>query len=385
LFSSFPVTFSILGKPSLHISLLNGSIECNKVSDLYININNSGSSSAYNLFLYITGSSLQLISGSSYSVGTLNPNESKIIKIKVYATSQQGSGSINFQLSGSDLAGNQITVSESFNIVILPLVRSSFNLLNSISLKIGRINNVSFIFQNNNHDKKNVLFSFSFPPQVIVCSLSNTFFSNFQSNSSVKVYASLYVPESLTSTVLVSTVTVSYYDEFGNNYVENLNVPIKLINPINLTIYGITQSPLVAYPNSSITLSGNILNFGSATAHNVNISLGELPQGFIASSLASYYLGDLSPSSPSPFSLSFYLDFNAKPGTYKIPILVQYMDDWRQQNQLVFTYQINVVNVSSFSKQQPKYQTEYKPINFVAVIVIIVAIALLTRFFIKKK
>ncbi|MGB9805525.1 MAG: COG1361 S-layer family protein [Thermoproteota archaeon] len=383
--SSFPIQFSILGKPKLTISLLNNSIEYSKVSDLYFNVSNNGLGNAYNLFLYITSSSLQLISGSSYDLGTLKSGESKTVKISVYATSQQSQGYINLQLSGVDGAGNQVVTTQSFGVIVTSQLSSSFKLINNVSLKVGYINDVLLVFRNNGYLKKDVSFSFIFPSQIVVYSFPNAFFNEVLPLSELKLPISIYVPDNFPSGVITAIVTISYRSEAGSNYVESVSIPFMLTNPINLTLYGISQSPTLVYPNSSITISGNVLNRGSVAAKYVNVSLGTLPQGFYSfPASSSYYIGDLPSDSISSFSLILYVE-NVSPGTYRIPLVVQYLDDLKQTRQQTVDYLLVIskgeAHVSSQGNQTPGSN------NFVLVtlLALLALVAVVVLFVLRRK
>ncbi|MCI4438455.1 hypothetical protein JHC27_01145 [archaeon] len=385
LVSSFPIQFSILGKPKLTVSLLNNSIEYSKVNDIYFNITNNGLGNVYSLFLYITGSSLQLISGSSYDLGTLKSNESKTVKVSVYATSQQSQGYINLQLSGVDGAGNQFVTTQSFGVVVTSQFSSSFKLVNNVSLKVGYINDVLLVFRNNDYLKKDVSFSFVFPSQIVVYSFPNVFFNEVLPLSELKLPISIYVPDNFPSGVITATVTVSYRNEAGSNYVESISIPFMLTNPINLTLYGISQSPILVYPNSSVTISGNVLNRGNVAAKYVNVSLGALPQGFYSfPASSSYYIGDLPSDSISSFSITLYIE-NVSPGTYRIPIIVQYLDDLKQTRQQTTDYLLVISKGETHTSSQGTQTLSSNNFVLVTLLALFALVVIVGLFLVRRK
>ena len=112
---------------------------------------------------------------------------------------------------------------------------------------------------------------------------------------------------------------------------------LSLLSPgyVNITNTGTTQLPDVATPGSVVSLTGTLLNTGSISASAVTLITHSV-SGVSVLGENSTFLGSIGTYSPTAFTVSVTLSRSIKPGTYEIPITLEYINNLNQkENELI--------------------------------------------------
>ncbi len=168
------------------------------------------------------------------------------------------------------------------------------------SVVAGESASVSFVLKNVGADS---VFSPSFSltlssPLVMMGSLPTGSVSVLSSGESVVLNALVSSSPSSTPGVYGGTLTVSYSDLSGNQHTQNFAVGFVLTGSIEMVL----QDVVVTQTSSSVSVSGSILNEGSASAYYSSVlgSVGHSPTG----NESADYVGEIDPNTPTPFSIT---------------------------------------------------------------------------------
>ena len=145
----------------------------------------------------------------------------------------------------------------------------------------------------------------------------------------VTITFQVYAPVSAIGTLSqVGTVTATYKQLGDISYTQEVhNIGFSVNAWINLVLYGILITPTIVAPGGNATISGSLLNAGNLAAYDANVTIESdtLAQG----SVNSYFIGEIDPNIPRPFSLLVLFNQNLPDGNYTITVKVSATDNNR--------------------------------------------------------
>ena len=216
-------------------------------------------------------------------------------------------GSYGFPLTLAWTTSSASGLSENVSISPPPIGQSSGAVGTALSLTqsnntvvAGASTTTDFVLKNVGSDS---VFSPEFSlavtsPLVVMGALPTGSLSVLDSGSSTVLAAILSSSPSATPGVYGGTLTVSYTDFSGTQHTQNFPVGFVLTGSIELVL----QDVEVTQTSSSVTVSGSILNEGSAAAYysSVTGSVGHSTTG----NESADYVGEIDPNTPTPFTVT---------------------------------------------------------------------------------
>ncbi|MGQ4891673.1 MAG: COG1361 S-layer family protein [Candidatus Njordarchaeia archaeon] len=185
------------------------------------------------------------------------------------------------------------------------------------------------------------------PPQQLALLSDNSYtFENVTVNQTLSIELEFYASEGYVGQTIPVTITVAYRDENGNNYNDNTAISLVVRGLIEMKVYELRVTPNPTSAGSKISITGTLLNMGNVLARFTNISI--LNTTTFHPEFESYvYIGDVDANSPTPFTITGYLDNGLANGTYVLYFKVYYTDDLYEQHSFIFKVAVTVVNISS--------------------------------------
>ena len=145
----------------------------------------------------------------------------------------------------------------------------------------------------------------------------------------VTITFEVYAPVSAIGTMTqVGTVTATYKQLGDVSYTQEVhNIGFSVNAWINLVLYGIQLTPTIVAPGGNATISGSLLNGGNLAAYDANITIES--DVLLPGSTTSYFIGEIDPNIPRPFSLLVLFKQNIPDGNYTITVKVSATDNNR--------------------------------------------------------
>ncbi|MHA1617365.1 MAG: COG1361 S-layer family protein [Candidatus Njordarchaeales archaeon] len=220
--------------------------------------------------------------------------------------------------------------------------------------------------------------------QPLVIMGNNTFtFENINPGDTVSFNITLYAPDTALGATTQCTVSITYNNENGELFTENLAIGLIIRGMITIMIYDIEIDPQPVSPGEKITITGVILNRGNVKAQFVNVSI--VPSSLLSLFAGSFeYIGDLDPNSPTPFTIYAYLREDVKNGTYSIRITVDYLDDIYEPHTYVKELSFTVIEKSTESSQTEGQQS-FTIVQYGWVIVLLVAVTAMSILYLRGR
>jgi len=167
----------------------------------------------------------------------------------------------------------------------------------------------------------------------------------------VTINFEVYAPVSAIGTLAqVGTVTATYKQLGDVSYTQEVhNIGFSVNAWINLVLYGILVTPTVVAPGGNATISGSLLNAGNLAAYDANVTIES--DALAPGSTNSYFIGEIDPNIPRPFSLLVLFKQNSADGNYTITVKVSATDNNRPGIPLTSqaTSQIQISKASTIS------------------------------------
>jgi uncharacterized membrane protein len=164
----------------------------------------------------------------------------------------------------------------------------------------------------------------------------------------------VYAPTSTIGTLTeVGTVTATYKQLGDVAYTQEVhNIGFSVNGYITLVLYGIQLTPTVVGPGGNTTISGSLLNAGNLAAYDANVTVES--DALVPGSINSYFIGEIDPNIPRPFSLLVLFKQNAPDGNYTITVKVSATDNNRPGVPLTSqtTSQIQISKASALPTQR---------------------------------
>lgn len=322
-------------------------LKIGEVNTVNISVENFGSITLNNLTIGITASPpLNLIeSDGKIFLGTLKVNEKLDTSLKLYVTpTSQTTSTLTFTITYYDITGTLRSESRYITFLLNATTKVS-----PISIKVnpsiliaGKINDIEITLKNEKTTIiKDVSATFLFTTSQITWLTPDIFQAEkILPGESLVIKARAYNPPTATTSTILQ-VTIKYYDEMGTFYQESRNLGILSQGIIELKTVDIAILPEQPAPGQIFSATITITNVGTIAASSVTVA-PQLPEGFRMFGSKSVFIGDMQVNTPTTFTLSMQALNTTKPQTYKIPVIVTYYDNLRNQHNMTLNLSITI-------------------------------------------
>ncbi|MFI5412772.1 MAG: hypothetical protein ACHQX1_02680 [Candidatus Micrarchaeales archaeon] len=192
--------------------------------------------------------------------------------------------------------------------------------------------------------------------------------------STVNFNESIFVYRNATQSFPLN-ISANYYI---NNSIGQIFNSDKILTTglIGLTPTTFTISPQTPSPDSIFSISFVLTNIGTTGASAVTVTALP-PSGFSAFGSQSVFVGDISPDTQTPVTLTLQSSNSLNPGTYKIPIQINYLNGLRQNQSLDSSATVVIVPAQTNSTlSNARYSTSGGGSGGLVIILVIVVIVL---------
>ena len=154
-------------------------------------------------------------------------------------------------------------------------------------------------------------------------------YDSIANGQAVTITFDVYAPVSAIGTLTeVGTVTATYKQLGDVSYTQEVhNIGFSVNAWINLVLYGVQLTPTVIAPGGNTTISGSLLNGGNLAAYDANVTIES--DALLPGSINSYFIGEIDPNIPRPFSLQVLFKQNLPDGNYTLTVKVSATDNNR--------------------------------------------------------
>mgnify|MGYP000341890873 CR=1 FL=1 len=139
-------------------------------------------------------------------------------------------------------------------------------------------------------------------------------------------------------------VMIIFADPLGYRHIVNQSITIYVEGYSKFKVIDVTVEPKPAVIGRKLTISGTLINLGTAIAKYSEIYLRS---PILMNASTSYmYLGDVDVGAQMPFSLEAYVRNDTKPGKYIVEIILRYRNIYNEEVIRSFNISIEVAEVS---------------------------------------
>jgi hypothetical protein len=325
----------------------------------------------------------------TFNVGNIPAGGSAFITPTVYPSYSAGGTiqNLGLEISYNDAYGIMTTIDKSIGIVISPnppesvLSISPVNTIttasdsgnassskneNSILLRAGKIEDVTFLVSNNGGTTiRDVVLSLgSSMNSVKILGDSRWTFSTMNASSKHELSTKVFAAEDVIATPVEFTIDAEYISG-GQSKTDSLSIGAYVDGEIKIKAYDFAINDIGGTPN----LVGTLLNQGNTVALFTTVELinseqedksglpsstsaEQTPRPLVSDLPPQQYLGDLSENSPLPFSIPLNIEKGVPEGTYPLRIRVTYTDNLRNPHELVLNGTVNYISESVDSSNE---------------------------------
>jgi hypothetical protein len=325
----------------------------------------------------------------TFNVGNIPAGGSAFITPTVYPSYSAGGTiqNLGLEISYNDAYGIMTTVDKSIGIVISPnppesvLSISPVNTIttttdsgnassskneNSILLRAGKIEDVTFLVSNNGGTTlRDVVLSLgSSMNSVKILGDSRWTYSTMNASSKQELSTKVFAAEDVIATPVEFTIDAEYISG-GQSKTDSLSIGAYVDGEIKIKAYDFAINDIGGTPN----LVGTLLNQGNTVALFTTVELinseqkdksvmpsstsaEQTPRSLVSDLPPQQYLGDLSENSPLPFSIPLNIGKEVPEGTYPLRIRVTYTDNLRNPHELVLNGTVNYISESADSSNE---------------------------------
>ncbi len=294
-----------------------------------------------------------LIAPATETINSINPHNSTVVDMPVFVNLSAPIGLINIQVPISYTFLNLYNDSEVRNLTMdivncpssLPITLN----ISSYAIVSGQVNNLTLSFTNTgNTTLRNISAQTS-----ISSSQSGIEFvghapieiSSLAPHSTANVIQRLYENSSQIFS-LNTTVTLFYngtFEEMESSF------PMLSSGTVDMIPSSISITPTSVSAGSIFLVSFVLTDTGTSGVSNANAS-AVLPAGFSTyGTSSSTFIGSIGAETPTPVSITLMANSSVKPGSYKIPIKLDYQGSFRQTSSSYVNVTVNVTSGSSAS------------------------------------
>ncbi len=363
------------------------------VNNITFNVQNQGSGGISNITTNIEQESGISILNEPPNINYLGSGKNYTLNVPVFVGGTSGQPiTLNIQSTYLNSYGYNTTAID--NVGFYTVTTNQNDVLLSISnqtLLSGIINNATLIIKNKGtYPVENMSIILSAGTDVNLINSTNVINIPYIAPGkivSIPIY--VYV-ESSTNNVGSLDAQLNYIQ---NGQSESYLTTLNFLTPgyINLGIVSTTLLPSAPVSGSLFTLTSTFNNYGSQAATAVSFT-PKPPKGISIFGSATTFGGTIQPGSPTAFSLSFMVNSTTKPGAYKIPVYITYMNNLNTNINTTIYYIINVTAPISDSNISGNYiRTKYNSTatsqgnGDILYAIVIVIIAIFTYIVYKKR
>lgn len=362
-----------------------------KISNISISVRNEGTGYAYSIQPSVASSSSISQAGRATSISVLIPNATGKVTIPVYVSPSEAGSTIpvTFDIDYLNAYGYNVTQPVTFGMYAVPAPNKVSIGMSSNEITIGQLQNDSIMIYNNASSSiSNVSVTLTAAsPLTLIGSDGYYTIGSIASGKSAAIPVELYITSS--TDVATLEAQLSYVLD-GQEY--SVTRSLSLLSPgyVNITNTGTTQLPATAEPGSVVSLTGTLLNTGSISASAVTL-IAHNESGISVLGDNSTFLGSIGTYSPTAFTVSLTLGKSIKPGTYEVPITLDYINNLNQKESeniemplIVSSSSTSGFSASAYGSAIAKYKRGSGS-GLLYAIIAVIAIAVVGGFFYKRR
>ncbi len=262
--------------------------------------------------------------------------------------------------------------------------------VNPKTVTSGEIQNLSINFTNTGNTTLNDLYVHYSMPAIdgAVVGSTQAELGSLGVGKSDRLNISMFVSRNASIESFPFNLSATFYNMNSLEQVSNSTSLIP-IGSIDLSLSGLTLSPAIVLPSSIVSISFVLTDIGTSGASAVSVG-AVAPPGFTAFGSNPVYVGDISADSQSPVTISLELSNTVKPGTYSVPLRINYLNSLRQNITSTSNVVVTVGSGGTFTaggKEAAVRASASGGSSALAVITAILAIALISMsyLFIKER
>ena len=391
----------VRGSTGFTVNATNHGLVAGSVNNLTISIHNTGSGYAYDIKPSIASSSSLNPVGQANEIQSLAPNATAYSTIPIYVSPSAAGQAVSASLSipYSDAYGNNQTFQSVLDLYGVSQASQISVVSPQEDVEIGIPQNTTIRVSNTGDTPiTNVTVQLTpESPLTIIGSDGYFSFPYIPAHSNASMPVNLYVTSS-TGTVATMSMLINYVLD---GQAESSTRSLTFLTPgdINITETSTTLLPTEPVPGGIFSLTGTLLNSGTASASALSI-LASSVKGISVLGANSTFIGTVGVDSPTSFTVSFEASPALKAGRYIIPLNITYLNNLNQKQSKVLEIPINIgaastnstfvkggVNSSAYAKyaRAGKSSDTLLAILVAAVVVIVAASIVVYRFKVQKK
>jgi hypothetical protein len=200
--------------------------------------------------------------------------------------------------------------------------------------------------------------------------------NSLAAHASAHFTKSVYLSNNNNASVSIPfNISATYYN--GTELAEFSEImPVLSTGLINFTSSSFSVSPTAPTPGSIFSVSFVLTDTGTASATNLEVTPAQLPSGFKTFGATSVFVGDVSPDTQTPITVSLEANSTMKAGAYKVPLRINYMNSLRQ-NLTSWANTTVLISPAVFNATKYKVQSTSGSRGEVYLLVILVIVILL--------
>ena len=340
----------VRGSTGFSINATSHGLLAGSVNNLTIKLRNTGSGYAYDIKPSIAASSSLNPVGEPGEAASLAPNATAYLTIPVYVSPGAAGQSVSAQLSlaYSDAYGNNESLQTTLDLYgVAPASQVSLTSQYE-DVEEGAPQNTSIIVSNSGGTPiTNVTVQLTpESPMTIIGSDGYFSFPYIAAHSNVSMPVNLYVTSS-SSTVATLSAQISYVFD---GQAESGTRDLSFLTPgaINITETSTSLLPAAPTQGGIFSVTGTLLNSGTTSASALSISTSGV-NGISVLGANSTFIGTVGVDSPTSFTVSFEASRTVKPGTYTIPLRIEYLNNLNQKQSKLIEVPVQIASSSANS------------------------------------
>jgi len=357
-----------------------GNLIQNQINNIKIYVKNIGNCNIYNLSLNFNSQNIAIIGKSQFLVPLLTVGNTISFNLTVFVPQNliQGVGVLQvtaeyFLPSGAIQSTTQIlsfvtipqqTISNPISFTLSPNILTSGN-LQTIKLILKNIANYS-IYK----------ISISLNTQTGFINSTLIYIPQLLPNQSYTVPLQVLIP-SLTSTFFSLQIIASYYAN-NQNQIQQTILTLPVAGSIRFILTQVSVIQTSVNNTVIVSVTPTIVNYGTGTAIGV-MATPKYPVGLIAVLNGSTYVGNIAPYTPTTFTISFIVENVSplRPLNFTLPILLTYTDNLGRVGNQTIQIPLNITPTPTTTIRQSFPILSIYTITLIIVIVIIITLALI--------
>ena len=340
----------VRGSTGFSINATSHGLLAGSVNNLTLKLRNTGSGYAYDIKPSIAASSSLNPVGEPGEAASLAPNATAYLTIPIYVSPGAAGQSVSAQLSlaYSDAYGNNESLQTTLDLYgVAPASQVSLTSQYE-DVEEGAPQNTSIIVSNSGGTPiTNVTVQLTpESPMTIIGSDGYFSFPYIAAHSNVSMPVNLYVTSS-SSTVATLSAQISYVFD---GQAESGTRDLSFLTPgaINITETSTSLLPAAPTQGGIFSVTGTLLNSGTTSASALSISTSGV-NGISVLGTNSTFIGTVGVDSPTSFTVSFEASRTVKPGTYTIPLRIEYLNNLNQKQSKLIEVPVQIASSSANS------------------------------------